>query len=200
MEKKERGFKTIAVVALCVALVALSVAYAGYTSTLTVEGTATVKSAWDIKWTDLSAGTKTGYADISNKSLAIDSTEQAISGFIGTLKAPGDTITYTWKATNAGEIDATISGVTVGSLSCAPAATNGSTAAEASAVCAKLSVAFQYDGATLTTQTTGDLLHGTSKNVSMTITYAAGDAVALSGNVAVTLGRTSFTYEQKATS
>ena len=71
MEKKERGFKTIAVVALCVALVALSVAYAGYTSTLTVEGTATVKSAWDIKWTDLSAGTKTGYADISNKSLAI---------------------------------------------------------------------------------------------------------------------------------
>ena len=120
MEKKERGFK---IVALCVALVALSVAYAGYTSTLTVEGTATVKSAWDIKWTDLSAGTKTGYADISNKSLAIDSTEQAISGIIGTLKAPGDTITYTWKATNAGEIDATISGVTVGSLSCAPAAT-----------------------------------------------------------------------------
>ena len=43
-------------------------------------------------------------------------------------------------------------------------------------------------------------MHGTSKNVSMTITYASGDAVELSGDVAVTLGRTSFTYEQKATS
>ena len=200
MEKKERGFKTIAVVALCVALVALSVAYAGYTSTLTVEGTATVKSAWDIKWTDLSAGTKTGYADISNKSLAIDSTEQAISGFIGTLKAPGDTITYTWKASNKGEIDATVTGVTVGTLTCAPAATNGSTAQEAAAVCNKLSVTFQYDGAALTTATRGDLMHETSKNVSMTLTYAAGDAVDLSGDVAVTIGRTSITYEQKQTS
>ena len=200
MEKKERGFKTIAVVALCVALVALSVAYAGYTSTLTVEGTATVKSAWDIKWTDLSSGTPSGYADVTGKTLAIDSTEQAISGFIGTLKAPGDTITYNWKATNAGEIDATLTGVTLGTLSCAPAATNGSTASEATAVCTKLSVSFTYDGNTLTSSTTGDLLHGSSKNVSMTITYAAGNAVELSGDVAVTLGRTSFTYEQKATS
>ena len=198
MERKERGFKTIAVVALCVALVALSVAYAGYTSTLTVEGTATVKSAWDIKWTDLSSGTATGYADITGKTLAIDSTEQAISGFIGTLKAPGDTITYTWKATNAGEIDATLTGVTLGSLTCAPAATNGSTATEASNVCAKLSVSFTYDGSPLTASTTGDLLNSTSKNVSMTITYASGNAVELSGDVAVTLGRTSFTYEQKA--
>lgn len=198
--EKDRGFKLAAIAALLLSVIGLSIAYAGYTATLTVDGTATVASAWKVVWEDLSAGQATGYASVENKTLAIDSTEQAISGFVGTLKAPGDTITYTWKATNAGEIDATISGVTVGSLTCAPAATNGSTATEASNVCAKLSVDFQYDGAALTAQTRGDLLHGASKNVSMTITYAAGDAVELSGDVAVTLGRTSFTYEQKATS
>ena len=198
MNEKDRGFKLAAIAALLLSVIGLSIAYAGYTSTLTVEGTATAKSAWDIKWTDLSAGTATGYASVDGKTLAIDSTEQAISGFVGTLKAPGDTITYTWKATNDGEIDATLTGVTLGTLSCAPAATNGSTAAEASSVCARLTVGFTYDGSPLTSSTTGDLLNSTSKNVSMTITYTTGSGVELSGDVAVTLGRTSFTYEQKA--
>ncbi|MBQ6323768.1 MAG: hypothetical protein IJI22_02940 [Bacilli bacterium] len=41
MEKnnKDRGFKIIAIVALLLSVVGLSIAYAGYTSTLTVEGT-----------------------------------------------------------------------------------------------------------------------------------------------------------------
>ena len=198
--EKDRGFKLAAIAALLLSVIGLSIAYAGYTATLTVDGTATVASAWKVVWEDLSAGQATGYASVENKTLAIDSTEQAISGFVGTLKAPGDTITYTWKASNKGEIDATVTGVTVGTLTCAPAATNGSTAQEAAAVCNKLSVTFQYDGAALTTATRGDLMHETSKNVSMTLTYAAGDAVDLSGDVAVTIGRTSITYEQKQTS
>ena len=33
----------------------------------------------------------------------------------------------------------------------------------------------------------------------MTLTYAAGDAVAIDGDVVVTIGRTSITYEQKPT-
>ena len=126
--EKDRGFKLAAIAALLLSVIGLSIAYAGYTATLTVDGTATVASAWKVVWEDLSAGQATGYASVENKTLAIDSTEQAISGFVGTLKAPGDTITYTWKASNKGEIDATVTGVTVGTLTCAPAATNGSTA------------------------------------------------------------------------
>ena len=108
MEKRDRGFKIIAVVALVVAVVGLSIAYAGYTSSLTVQGTATVASAWKIVWDDLDAGTPTGYAETTGKTLAIDSSKQAISGVLGTLKAPGDTITYTWNVENQGEIDATL--------------------------------------------------------------------------------------------
>ena len=200
MEKKDNGFKVMAVVALLIAVVGLSIAYAGYTATLTVEGTATVKSAWKIVWTSLDAGTPTGYADVDDKTFAIDSTEQAISGEIGTLRAPGDTITYTWKAANQGEVDAVITGISQGALSCAPAKSNGSTAQEATDVCAKLSVKYMYDGKEASTVSNVDLLKDTTKDVSMTITYAEGDAVELSGDVTVTVGKTSFTYEQKATS
>lgn len=200
MNDKDRGYKLVAIAALLLSVIGLSIAYAGYTSTLTVEGTATAESAWKIIWKDLDAGTATGYASVEDKTLAIDSTKKAISGFMGKLRAPGDTITYTWKVANEGKIDATLTGVTLGSLSCAPAATNGSTATEATNLCAKLSIAFTYDGSPLTASTTGDLLKDTSKNVTMTLTYASGDAVELSGDVAVTLSRTSFTYDQKAKS
>ena len=198
--EKDRGFKVIAIVALLIAVVGLSVAYAGYTATLTVTGTATVKSSWDVKWTNLDTGTATGYANVDDSTLAIATDGQSISGKIGTLKAPGDTIKYTWNASNDGEIDATLTGVTLGTLSCAPAATNGAQAAEATALCAKLSVAFTYDSAALTGTTTGELLKGTTKPVTMTITYAEGDPAIITGDVEVTLGTTSFTYVQKATS
>ena len=201
MEKKDRGFKIVAVLALLIAVVGLSVAYAGYTSTLTFDATANVASAWKVIWKDLDAGTATGYATTDGKTVAIDSTNQAISGVLGTLKAPGDTLTYTWKAANEGDIDAIINGVTVGGLTCAPKSgvTPAATADQAAALCAKLSVAFTYDGKALTTETRGDLLKNTSKNVSMTLTYAPGDAVTIDGDVVVTIGRTSITYEQKPT-
>ena len=202
MEKRDRGFKVIAVVALVVAVVGLSIAYAGYTSTLTVEGTATVASAWKIVWDDLDNGTASGYADLTGKTLAIDSSKQAISGVIGTLKAPGDSIVYTWNVENQGDIDATLAGVTLGQLSCAPATGSNATQAQATAVCADLTIAFTYDGQALTASTTGDLLHNathnSSKPVTMTLTYnASSSGVELDGDVTVTLSTTSFTYNQK---
>ena len=198
--EKDRGYKIIAMVALLMSVVGLSIAYAGYTATLKVEGaTATAASAWKVIWKDLDAGTFTGYATNEGKSIAIDSTNQAISGSLGTIKAPGDTIKYTWKAANDGEIDASITGVVVGALSCAPASGSNATQAQATELCSKLSIAFTYDGQALTTSTTGDLLKETSKPVTMTLTYAAGDAVTLDGDVLVTIGKTAITYEQKAT-
>lgn len=205
MEKRDRGFKVIAVVALVVAVVGLSIAYAGYTSTLKVDGTATVASAWKIVWDDLDSGTPSGYANVDDATLAIDSTKQAIAGEIGTLKAPGDSIVYTWNVENQGDIDATLAGVTLGTLSCAPATGSSATQAQATAVCSELEIAFTYDGAPLTASTTGDLLHNATHNaakpVTMTLTYkASSSGVELDGDVKVTLSTTSFVYNQKANS
>lgn len=199
--EKDRGFKIIAIAALLFSVVGLSIAYAGFTSTLTVEGTATAASAWKIKWINLDSGTATGYASVADKTLAIQSGDQSISGFMGTVKAPGDTITYTWKVRNDGDINATLAGVTLGSLSCAPATGSSATQAEATALCGKLSVSFTYDGTAVTSGTTGLTLpldSKTEKPVTMVLTYAAGDAAEISGDVAITLSTTSFQYDQAA--
>lgn len=200
--ENDRGFKVIAIIALLIAVVGLSIAYAGYTATLTVTGTATVKASWDVKWTDLDGGAATGYANVTGKTLAVASDGQSISGIIGTLKAPGDTIKYTWNASNDGEIDATLTGVSLGSLSCAPVTGGSKTATQeqADALCAKLSVAFTYDSAAVTASTTGDLMAGNSKPVTMTITYAEGAPAVIEGDVEVTLSTTSFNYVQRTTS
>lgn len=197
MKSKDTSFKVIAVMALLIAVVGLSIAYALFTSTLTIGGTATVQSAWKVIWKGLDNGTGTGYADVTGSTLAIDSnTKQSISGVIGTLKAPGDTITYTWKVANDGDINANLTGVTLGTLSCAPATGSNATAAQATAVCNNLTVAFTYDGAPLTASTTGSLASKAEKNVSMVITYGNSAAVELDGDVTVTLSNTSFVYEQ----
>ena len=199
--EKDRGFKIIAIAALLFSVVGLSIAYAGFTSTLTVEGTATAASAWKIKWISLDSGTATGYASVENSTLAIQSGDQSISGFMGTVKAPGDTITYTWKVRNDGDINATLAGVTLGSLSCAPATGSSATQAEATALCDKLSVSFTYDGTAVTSGTTGltlPLASKAEKPVTMVLTYAAGDAAEISGDVAITLSTTSFQYDQAA--
>ena len=199
--EKDRGFKIIAIAALLFSVVGLSIAYAGFTSTLTVEGTATAASAWKIKWISLDSGTATGYASVENSTLAIQSGDQSISGFMGTVKAPGDTITYTWKVRNDGDINATLAGVTLGSLSCAPATGSSATQAEATALCGKLSVSFTYDGTAVTSGTTGltlPLASKAEKPVTMVLTYAAGDAAEISGDVAITLSTTSFQYDQAA--
>ena len=54
---KDRGFKVIAIAALLLAVVGLTVAYASYTETLRVSGTVTAKStsdSWDVSFQNLS--------------------------------------------------------------------------------------------------------------------------------------------------
>ena len=212
-EKRDNGFKVIAVIALLIATVGLAVAYAGYTTRLTISGdtSATVASAWKIVWSNLDSGTKTGYASTEDASLAIDSsTNQSISGVIGTLKAPGDSITYTWKAENKGDIDAILAGISKGNLTCKavePATTGGAKATDEQVnnLCSKLKITFGYesdtdiDDVSDVTSTNLPLDSGDKKSVSMTLTYEDGDAVELDGDVKVTLGLTTFTYNQKAT-
>lgn len=141
MEKRDRGFKVIAVIALLIATVGLTIAYAGYTATLKIDGTATtatVSSNWKILWKDLTTGSSTGYATFDNSvnKLAISTSDnQTISGVIGNLKAPGDSLTYSFKAANDGDINATLSSLTLGTLGCAPAASSSATQEQANALC-----------------------------------------------------------------
>ena len=193
--EKDRGFKIVAIVALLIAVVGLSIAYAGYTATLKIEGTATVSNGWSIIWTDLDAGKATGYASVEGSTFAIDAkTKQTVSGFLGKLIAPGDTISYTWMATNDGEINAKVSGVTRGQFSC-----TSEIQVEADAVCNDLELSITYNSVEVATDVpaVGTTLNKhTSVPVKLTLTWKSTSTAEVTKDVTVTLAPTSFTYEQ----
>lgn len=201
MENRNNNGKIIAIFALVIAVVGLSVAYASFSSSLTINGTATVSSNWDIEWTNLN-GTKTGYANIENATLAIQTGNQSILGSIGELAAPGDTITWNWNVENKGSIDATLASATTANLVCAPASGSAATQGEANALCADLSLALVYDGITVSGSADysakADLTASASRPVSMTLTYSSSSTATISGPVAVSLDATpTFVFNQK---
>lgn len=106
--EKERGAKVIAIVALLIAVVGLTVGYAAYSSTLTINGTANVDPAsWKVNF-DYKTGTSlTGKANgHAAENTAPTLADTTISGFDVTLKAPGDSVTYNFLIKNSETLNA----------------------------------------------------------------------------------------------
>lgn len=183
---------------LAIGLIGITVAYAALTQQLKIEGTAKVASSkWDVHFGTVSAGNAQGYATAGTLAKTGETT---IAGDIGTLKAPGDSITYTFDIENAGDINAVIDSVTGGqSITCTSA-----TQSVANAVCGDLSYSIKYtDGNTAIAK--GDKLAKatsasapTKKNVTLTITYNKTDAqqTLASEDVTVTADGMTINYVQ----
>ena len=108
--EKERRIKTLSLVALIVAVLGLTVAFAALSQTLTINGTASINSAtWDVHFANLSEASTTGDASVSTPP-TLNAT--SISDFEAVLTKPGDSITYEFDIVNGGTIDATISNFT----------------------------------------------------------------------------------------
>jgi len=102
--EKERKIKLLSLVALIVAVLGLTVAFAALSQTLTINGSASVDAAeWDVHFENLSEPTITGAARVINNPVlngtSIDSLEVS-------LTKPGDSVTYTFDVVNNGTIDA----------------------------------------------------------------------------------------------
>lgn len=192
--EKERGFRVIAVIALMVAVVGLTIGYAAYSTTLKINGTANVDPAvWDVKFaytntTDTAlTGVKTGFAVINQEATLTDT---QVSGFDVTLKAPGDSVTYNFLVANKGTLDAELSTFTMGSLSCAPATGSKATQEEATAVCNELTYS-------LTGVTANSVLEdGTSTPVTLTLAWKSTGTATASDDIAITVGETTLIYTQ----
>ena len=185
---------------LAIGLIGITVAYAALTQQLKIEGTAKVASSkWDVNFGTVSKGNAQGYATAGTLAKTGETT---IAGDIGTLKAPGDSITYTFDIENAGDINAIIDTVTGGqSFTCTSA-----TKSVADAVCKDLTYSIKYTDGNATIAKGDKLAKATSasaptkKNVTLTITYNKTDAqqTLASEDVTVTADPMTITYVQDA--
>lgn len=106
--EKERKIKTLSIVALIVAVLGLTVAFAALSTQLTISGTAEVTGGtdrWNILFQNLNKDVNSTGEIITEPTL----TNTSITGFEVKFKKPGDYVTYTFDVKNAGEIDAKIS-------------------------------------------------------------------------------------------
>lgn len=113
--------KMMAVIALVIAVVGLSIGFAALQTQLTVNGTAEVTGGtkWDVKFVTSSLNkVETGSATGTNPTVAATS----VNGFKATLLKPGDKVTYYFQVTNAGSFDAKLDSITIGTPTCSTAA------------------------------------------------------------------------------
>ena len=106
--EKDRKFRALAIAAICIAVVGVSVAYDALATTLTITGTATVDTdaSWNIHWD--------GAPTVTNKTSSVSVTGPSIVGnnltWAATVTAPGDTFTINAKIVNDGTLAAKLNG------------------------------------------------------------------------------------------
>ena len=102
--EKQRKIKSMTVIALIVAVLGLTVAFAALSTTLTINGTANVNTAtWDIHFANLTGPDTTG-TGASSSEPTLDAT--TIDNVNMSVTKPGDSVTYYFDIVNAGTIDA----------------------------------------------------------------------------------------------
>ena len=179
---------------LAVGLIGITVAYAALTQQLTINGTAKVAAKkWDVHFAKLSDGAATGYASTDGKTLAIAGDKStSIEGNLGTLRAPGDTITYTFDIANKGTISAQLSADPI--ISTPECSSNDATGA--TVVCENVIYTLTYaDGSKIKT---GDILEkGEKKAAKLTISLKNSMSAVPSAEVDITNIAAVLNYNQK---
>ena len=109
--EKDRKFRALAIAAICVAIVGVSVAYAALTASLNITGTATVdtKTGWNLFWVTTDEGTAKKpslVADSKTITLGnVDTQAQTIT-WNATFTAPNTGVTLTAYIKNGGKLNA----------------------------------------------------------------------------------------------
>lgn len=100
--------KNILIGILLVAIMVMSVGYAAFASTLTINGTATISGSWDVEIT----GIESSFVGTATNASAPTYTKTTTT-FDTTLMAPGDSATYTITVKNKGNIAAKLNAITL---------------------------------------------------------------------------------------
>ncbi len=136
-ERNQREMRIITVVALCVAVICLSVAYAAMNQTLKVSGEANMRVAdWSIHFNNVNAST-TGVATYTMPNVS----NTQLSDFGVVLTKPGDSVTFTFDIVNDGGINAVLGTLNKGKPECSSLTSDK----DAKIVCDNLIYTLEYD-------------------------------------------------------
>lgn len=168
---KRKNTIVIAIITLIVSVIGLSIAFATFSTTLRINGSATVQaSSWDVHFSSAEGGAGGGtITPILSNNNGLTPTSTATVGTFnstqltweGSVKTAGDKITFDFFIVNAGDYNASLSTLTKSALTCKMNGVSETT------VCSKLSYIFKYkDTGDLVSQ--GDTLApGESKEVEL---------------------------------
>lgn len=193
MGSKENRVRNVVLGVLAVSLIGLTIAYAQLTQRLNINGTAKSKSnTWDIHFENLKS-TVTGNAVLSQDNpLTIVSNSTTISGSVGNLSLPGDSIVYTFDIANKGTISAQLSADPI--ISTPECSSNDETGA--TIVCENVIYTLTYaDGSKIKT---GDILEkGEKKAAKLTLSLKNSMSAVPSAEVDITNIAAVLNYNQK---
>lgn len=197
-QPKNRSFKIVTAVALIVAVICLSVAYASLSRNLNITGTADVdKTKWEIGTASDPTGVGNGTVDAT---LAEGSLNVSITA---NLKLPGDKYVATVPVKNTGEIAAKLTSITgeTASIEC-----NTEVADDKTIVCTNagngnpgVKYTITYGGKEIRSDLTGldtDLAVGATKDIVITVEYDGTATKIPSDTVTVKLPTITFGYSQ----
>ena len=128
MERK-RGTMIAVVAGLIIAVVSLGVAFATFSQTLNINGTATVQAtSWDVYFTDAATNGTKPSSSTSMPSNTIDpsgTVNNATASIVATtftwsanFKSPGDKVVYTIYVKNGGSYNAQVSNISTPAITC----------------------------------------------------------------------------------
>lgn len=166
---KEKITGVIALAALVVAVIGVSIAFAAMSQTLTINGTATVSPAFSVKFANLAAPTLVGTATVTT---APTLTATHIGNYAVKLMQKNDSVTYTFDIKNTGTINAKLSTLTKATPTCTGSATDTTQAAsDATTVCSNLTYTLTYTTGGTAVAANDTLASGETKNVTLKISY-----------------------------
>ena len=109
--EKERRIRILSIIALVIAVLGLTIAFASLSTTLKINGGAKVDAAtWDVKFEELSSASTTGSAsEIESPTISEDG--KKIENMKVHLTKPKDSVTYTVYVANNGSINAEVTSI-----------------------------------------------------------------------------------------
>ena len=112
---KKSNKKTHAIIVLIVLLIALAVGYAAFQTTLTINGSASGNTTWNVKFTDARLLDSTGALDTAHGDAdgILTFTDTTVTATGITFAYPGDAVKLKTVITNAGTLPASLTSINV---------------------------------------------------------------------------------------